>query len=377
MSQVHYWAPELHASAGGIQTFSRDLLAALETILPARQINVLLKNETQVGNLCNGHQRAVTAYGGWPSGLQSAGFAGACLRQAYMAKPRLILATHVNFGPIANLARRIAQVPYILVAHGIDVWRLRSAATRHALRHADLVLAVSRHTQQAVLDHGGIAASRVKLLPNTFAATRFSVGAKSPRVLKKHRLDAATPIILTVCRLAAEERYKGYDQILKALPLIGQAIPRVHYMLVGSGPDRPRIEKLIGALGVTDRVTLTGHVADDELADYYNSCDLFAMPSKAEGFGIVYLEALACGKPVLAGARDGARDALNDGELGLLVDADNIEKIAGEIIAVLRRQHSHPHIFAPEYLHRRVTELFGVDRFRQTVSDHLAPFLAN
>lgn len=362
MSRVHFWAPELHASAGGIQTFSRDLLAALEATVTPRRIRVLLKNELNDA---------------WPPALKSVGFAGACVRHALVERPRLIVATHVNFGPIANLARRVAQVPYLLVAHGIDVWQLRSATTRHALRRADLILAVSRHTQRAVLEQTGGDNDKVKLLPNTFSAARFNPREKSNRVLAKHRLSADTPIILTVCRLAAEERYKGYDQILKALPSISRALPRVHYLLVGAGPDRPRIEKLIAELGVADRVTLAGYIADEELAGYYNSCDIFAMPSKAEGFGIVYLEALACGKPVLAGDRDGARDALNDGELGLLVDADNVERIAGEIIRVLRREHDHPRIFEANYLNRRVTELFGVARFQQTVREHLAAFLLN
>src|SRR5262245_51299351 len=99
------------------------------------------------------------------------------------------------------------------------------------------------------------------------------------------------------------------------------------------------------------------------------------MPSQGEGFGIVYLEALACGKPVLAGNKDGSRDALADGELGLLVDPDDTAKIAAEIIRVLRREHSHPKIFYPEILRQRVIELFGFNAFRRTVADRLSPFL--
>ena len=100
------------------------------------------------------------------------------------------------------------------------------------------------------------------------------------------------------------------------------------------------------------------------------------MPSKAEGFGIVYLEALACGKPVLAGNRDGARDALADGELGLLVNADDLHEIASEIVRVLRREHSHRNVFHRELLRRRVTELFGFERFERNVKEQLSPFLA-
>jgi glycosyltransferase involved in cell wall biosynthesis len=146
-------------------------------------------------------------------------------------------------------------------------------------------------------------------------------------------------------------------------------------MLVGKGSDRPRIEKLIAEVGVSEAVILAGFVPDDELAEHYNLCDIFAMPSLGEGFGIVYLEALACGKPVLAGNKDGSRDAVADGELGLLVDPENTAEIAAEIIRVLRRKHSHPILFNPEALRQRVIELFGFEAFTNTVTDLLRPFL--
>ena len=99
------------------------------------------------------------------------------------------------------------------------------------------------------------------------------------------------------------------------------------------------------------------------------------MPSKAEGFGIVYLEALASGKPVLAGNKDGSRDTLVDGELGLLVDPDDIDEIASETIRVLRRQHPHPNLFRREVLRQRATELFGFETFKRTLAERLRPFL--
>jgi glycosyltransferase involved in cell wall biosynthesis len=146
-------------------------------------------------------------------------------------------------------------------------------------------------------------------------------------------------------------------------------------LLVGTGPDRCRTEKLVADLGVQDAVIFAGFVPDEELSEYYNVCDLFAMPSKGEGFGIVYLEALACGKPVLAGNKDGSRDALDDGELGLLVDPDNAAEIASETIRVLRRQHSHPNLFRPEFLRQRVVELFGFETFKRRLANQLRPFL--
>jgi glycosyltransferase involved in cell wall biosynthesis len=273
------------------------------------------------------------------------------------------------------MIRHLTRVPYVLVAHGIDVWQLSSPAVKRALYAADKVLAVSRYTRDRLSAETGIRPDHIELLPNAVSSQRFTIGPKPRRLLEQLRLKAESPVILTVCRLAAAERYKGYDQIIKALPKILSAVPNAHYVLVGSGPDRPRVEKLIRDSGLQSNITLTGYVLDAELADYYNLCDIFAMPSKAEGFGIVYLEALACGKPVLAGNRDGSRDALADGELGLLVDADDTNQIAGEIIRVLRREHPHPKIFQAEWLRRRVTELYGTERFQRTVAERIKPYL--
>jgi glycosyltransferase involved in cell wall biosynthesis len=375
MSQVHLWAPELFSTAGGIQAFSGNFLAALKALLRPPEIRLLLKNDSPADCAQRDELGAIAGYGDWPRGCKNLAFASACLRHALTDRPRVIVATHVNFGPIAKLIRQFTRIPYVLVAHGIDVWRPNSPAIKESLASADQVLAVSRYTRARLSATTGRAAERIELLPNTVSAERFTIGPKPRRLLDKLRLQADTPVILTVCRLAAVERYKGYDQIINALPKILTAVPNAHYVLVGSGPDRSRVEKLIGDANLQSHVTLAGYVPDDELADYYNLCDIFAMPSKAEGFGIVYLEALACGKPVLAGDRDGSRDALADGELGLLVDPDNSDAIAAEIIRVLRRDHSHSKIFKADALRRRVIELYGTEPFQRRVAEHVKPFL--
>ncbi len=372
MSRVHLWTPELFAVPGGIQSFSRTFLTALRRELPADEIRVLLKNDLPESLPPSGR---FAAYGHYPPRFRNARFAADCLMSAYRERPRLVIATHLNFGPLARMIKRSARIPNILLAYGIDAWHVRSPARKRALRDADLVLSISRYTRDWLIEKIGVDSRRVALLAPTFSAEQFSIRAKSPKLLQQYRLCPDTPVILTVCRLADEERYKGYDQIIKALPKILTAVPNAHYVLVGNGPDRPRVEKLIRESGVQSNITLTGYVADEELAGYYNLCDIFAMPSKAEGFGIVYLEALACGKPVLAGNRDGSRDALVDGELGLLVDADDTDEIAGEIIRVLRREHSHPKIFHAELLRQRVTELYGTESFQRTVADRVKPYL--
>jgi len=373
--KIHVWAPDLFSTTGGIQTFSRHFLAALGGEVPSEGIRVLLKNDLPEAVHCDDGFGHANVCGHWPPPLRTPRFASECLHCAWRERPRLIVSTHLNFGPVAQIVREFTGVPYVLVAHGIDAWRLSSRSRKRALQKADLVLAVSRHTRDCLVQKIGLSANRVQILPNTFSPERFAIGAKSPRLLQKDGLASKTPVILTVCRLAGAERYKGYDQMIRALPRILSEAPDARYLLVGTGPDRGRIERLVAGLGVRNAVVFAGFVPDEELSEYYNLCDLFAMPSKAEGFGIVYLEALACGKPVLAGNKDGSRDAVNDGELGLLVDPDDTAAIASEIIRVLFRRHPHPNLFRPQLLRQRVTELFGFETFKRKVAERLRPFL--
>ena len=123
-------------------------------------------------------------------------------------------------------------------------------------------------------------------------------------------------------------------------------------------------------------MTFVDTVQRDELCAHYNLCDLFAMPSRGEGFGIVFLEALACGKPALAGNRDGSVDPLRDGDLGLLVDPENLRDLRDAIIAALQKRHPHPNLFRPAYLREQVIAHFGIERFRATLETHLTEFFA-
>jgi glycosyltransferase involved in cell wall biosynthesis len=378
MNNIHIWIPDLFSFTGGIQAFSRYLINAvqagpLESSLS--RLRGVIKSDMPSDIPGGRAAEMFSGCGHWPARLRAPRFALECLGHVWRERPDLIVSTHLNFGPIARIAQSGFGTPYILVAHGIDSWQINDAARLKALRKANSVLAVSRYTRDRLINEAGVDADRVKILPNTCDTDRFTIGPKPSRLLQKYGLQPQTPVILTVCRLDEGEGYKGYDQIIKALPEIRRAAPDTRYIIVGKGTDRTRVERLIDETGVLDAVILAGYVPDDELAGYYNLCDIFAMPSTGEGFGIVYLEALASGKPVLAGNRDGSRDALADGDLGLLVDPENTGEIASQIASVLRREHTHPILFNPRLLRQRVIELFGFETFKHTVADLLAPFL--
>ena len=192
----------------------------------------------------------------------------------------------------------------------------------------------------------------------------------------RRRLDlAGARVLLTVGRLSAAARYKGVDTVLLALPEILRREPDVRYVVVGVGDDAPRLRGLAARLGVANAVVFVGAVPEGDLPDYYRACDLFVMPSRREGFGIVFIEALACGRPVVAGDADGAPDALRGGRLGRLVDPDDPEGLARTVVELLGGRWPRA-LTDPVRLRRECLAHFGFtafDRRVRTLVRALAP----
>ncbi|MBI3878484.1 MAG: glycosyltransferase family 4 protein [Verrucomicrobia bacterium] len=369
---VHLWIPDYQSGKGGIQVFTNYFIRALEQLLPDSAISIFSKNDTSLPPLsARISPTRFRSAGWWPAALRTSVFSAQIVRRALAERPDLVISTHVNFTPVARWLRRLAGLRYVTVAHGVDVWGVRSGSLPQALRGAERVLAVSHFTRDRLLEDMKLDPQRVAVLPNTFDPEQFQPSPKPRYLLKRHGLRPDQPVILTVTRLASAERYKGYDQILQSLPAIRAAVPNVRYVLAGRGPDRPRVEAMIRELGVGEAVTLAGYIPDHELCDYYNLCDVFAMPSKGEGFGIVFLEALACGKPVLAGNKDGSVDALLNGELGVLIDPDSRAAIEEALIAMLQRRHPLAILNDPARLRRQVIEAYAFPQFVKILGGHL------
>jgi glycosyltransferase involved in cell wall biosynthesis len=220
-----------------------------------------------------------------------------------------------------------------------------------------------------------ISPDAIQVLPNTFDLEKFEPGPKPHFLLKRYGLRSDQPVILTVARLASMEQYKGYDQVLRALPAVKHAFPDARYILGGRGSDRSRVSKLISELGFSDSVILAGYIPDYELRAFYNLCDVFVMPSKGEGFGIVFLEALACGKPVIAGKTDGSIDAVLNGRLGVLVNPESVDEISTALIQVLSKTHPLRILQQTEELRRGVIDAYGYNRFVERVGQMIKPFV--
>ena len=208
---------------------------------------------------------------------------------------------------------------------------------RAYLEFSDMVIAVSRFTRDILVKQMKVEPNKIILIENGVDLNRFREKPRSAELLERHGLEGKH-ILLSVGRLV--ER-KGYDKMLMALPQILERHRDVHYVVVGEGPFRAELERIAAREGVINHITFVGQVSDEELADYYSLGDIFVLPNRempdgdTEGFGLVYLEANACGKPVISGRAGGVLDAVQDGINGLTVDGNDPSSIAAAILRLL------------------------------------------
>lgn len=238
---------------------------------------------------------------------------------------------------VARLLRR----PLVVYAHGeeITTWRRsprRFRAMRFVYRRADRVVANSAFTRNELLGLG-VRAERVAIIHPGVDLARFHPGYEIADLRASIGLGRAERLLLSVGRLS---RRKGFDSVIRSLPGLVAVGIDAHLAVIGIGEDRDYLAGLARECGVADRVHLLGHVAPEDLPRWYCAADLFAMPNReidgdTEGFGMVFVEAAACGVPALAGTAGGTGDAVQDGMTGMRVDGSNPEAVAAALRALL------------------------------------------
>ena len=367
---LHLWVPEL-SGVGGIQHYSRILLRGLSELLPRTEIRVLSKNDSELEFDTPG-KISFNGTGAVPGRLRTPRFCSLLMEQTLLRRPDLAILTHLHFAPMAYALKRLLGLRYWVSAHGLEAWGPMSALMRRALAGADRILSVSRHTQRRLVETQQLDTRRVFVLPNAVKDEVFFPTMKPIHLLRRYGLGPDHKILFTLARVDSPDRYKGYDRIIDALKRIRRAIPKVHYILAGRGAENERIRRRVQKLGLENHVTQTGFLPDRDLRDHYNLCDLFVMPSEGEGFGIVYLEALACGRPVLAGNEDGSREPLLGGELGALVNPRDKAELGAAIVEILLGRHASAQFYDSDYLRRRTIAHFGYAAFKEQLERLLA-----
>lgn len=244
-------------------------------------------------------------------------------------------------GITAWLVARLTLHPVVIYAHGeeLTTWGRggKYKAMRFALRHADRVIANSEFTRDELLKMG-VDDNRIHLIYPGVDVGRFRPGLEYEDLRQSVGVMGGVKLILSVGRLS---RRKGFDQVIQALPALIHAGLDIQYVLIGIGEDWDYLLGLAREHSVSERVHLLGHVSTDDLPRWYNACDVFIMPNReingdTEGFGMVFIEAAACGKPAIAGQAGGTGAAVEDGVTGFRVDGNSVVNVAAVLSRLLQ-----------------------------------------
>ncbi len=323
-------SPELFLAEGGIARIMRLYLKALcEIAGPAGRVDSLVLNDlpgrderlARYINGCFGEQIGCAR--------RKSKFAAETIRLGRRAD--ILVCGHLHQLAIARFAKFFnPRLRYYLVAHGIEVWRPYSLVEKWAMLGAQRILCISEYTRRQILRfHPTLPPERAVLVPNTLDPY-FSAGGSQPAAPFHYY-----PRILTVSRLASTDTYKGVDTLIEAMPLVRREFPLAHLQVVGGGDDLPRLQALVVKLGIAGAVHFTDIIADDALRTEYAACDLFALPSRKEGFGLVFLEAMTYGKPCLGARAGGVPEVINEA-VGQLAEYGNIPDLAAAVSDLVR-----------------------------------------
>jgi len=321
--------PEL-LGVGGVQESGRQSVRALDALAREHhwQVQILSLNDAPGVHCLASLDRQICFRG---FGRRKISFVLRMIRASMSfdgGSAHFVLAAHPNLALPAWLMKIFSRsIRIIVMAHGVEVWTRLPLLRRKALSHADLILGPSTDTVQKLTAVQGIAPSKIRKLPWPLSPY-FLAMAERPEQLGLPPNFPQGRTILTVGRWASAERYKGIDNLIRVTARLRARFTTLHLVVIGQGDDLPRLRQLAIDEGVADSVDFLGHLSREELAACYANADVFAMPSSGEGFGIVFLEAMAFAKPIVGTACGGTTDLVEHGANGLLVPPDDVGKLA-------------------------------------------------
>lgn len=285
-------------------------------------------------------------------------------------KSNVVILSHINLLTVGYLIKILSpKTKLVLFAHGIEIWKPLSYFKKKMLSKCDRVLSVSNYTDSKIKHLGYINERQSVVLNNCLDPylKKKTCDDKPAELLSRYRLKKENFVLLTLARLSSDEKYKGYDKVLECLPDLINEYPDLRYLIIGKydQEEKKRIDAIINSLNLNHAVIFTGYISDEELSSHYNLADLYIMPSLGEGFGIVFIEAMYYGLPVIAGNKDGSVDALLNGKLGLLVNPDKEAEIAKAIKNVIDNK------LAYQPNHDLLMENFSYNVYKEKIDEAL------
>ena len=288
------------------------------------------------------------------------------LTLAQRSAPALpVVFNHVGIARAQSRVPALVRRKYAVLLHGIEVWDAGlDAARMSALRAATVRLSNSRYTAKRVAEvHPAIGA----INPCPLALFPESDAVQPGDATEAARLIGSdfAPTVVIVGRMSSTERYKGHDELIECWPAVQTRIPNARLFCVGRGNDVERLRSKAASAGVGDFVIFTGFVADGVMRQLITRCQVFAMPSRGEGFGLAYLEAMRCGLPCIGSDADAASEVIADGETGRIVAASEVGSLASAILDLLENPDMARRMGERGRIRERDT--FAFSKFRESV----------
>ena len=352
---------EVFSREGGIQSYVKDLFQAYNTLSkPLHGEVFLLRDEKSCINPFESERLQFRYFKAKSSQIGRAKMTLALLKRLIHERPDHVFCGHAYLAPLVGTLCQPLGIPYTVITHGNEVWQPLPKLTKTSLQKASQIWTVSRYTREIASTTNSLNTSKIKIFPCAVNGNRFTPGAKPTDLLERYGLGGAK-VLMSVTRLWSGDIYKGVDVTIRALSQIAEVFPEVKYLVIGRGDDQARLMQLAKDLGVEDKVVFAGFVPTEELVRHYHLADAYIMPSQ-EGFGIVYLEAMACGVPVLSGDADGSADPLQDGKLGWRVPHRDPNAVAAACIEILKGEDQR---CDGEWLRKEVLSEFGIEAFQK------------
>jgi phosphatidylinositol alpha-1,6-mannosyltransferase len=339
-------APILGERGGGVGQVSQLLWAVMRDEWGSQAKLVTL--------LRNGHAQPDAA-DKWRFGLELAG-------RHVLDRPDWILFSHIGLARVERFVPRRWSTPYAVFLHGIECWDPLPESDREILRRASLRVANSAYTAQRTSDANpdiGEVLVCPLALPHSLVVSPDPAGRAFP----------SRPTVLVVGRLSAGERYKGHEQLIRAWAAVVSRVPDAQLVIVGDGDDAPRLRALAAEAPVAASIEFKGFLSRAELDRAYGAATVFALPSRGEGFGLVYLEAMAHGLPCVGSIHDAAPEVIVRGETGVLVDPDDGDSMSRAICGLLENPLRAAEMGAAG--RTRVLTTFSYEHFRGRIATML------
>ncbi|MFA6599601.1 MAG: glycosyltransferase family 4 protein [Candidatus Omnitrophota bacterium] len=324
---------------GGIAKYNRDLLNALCAYPACKEVVAIPRLMTgEPGRLPSKLTYLTTGIGNKLKYIKTVLFA-----ISKKGPFDLIISGHIHLVPLAIVLKWLLCRPVILIIYGVDAWQ---PTKRHIVdflvAQTNIFITISEFSKQKFLQWTHLKQAEWYLVPPCIEQSLYGEGPKNLLLVNQYDLNGKS-LLFTLARLSSLDRYKGIDEVIEVMPALLKEVPSLVYLIGGDGSDRGRLEDKVKKLGLTKNVFFAGYIPETQKPDYYRLADAFVMPGWGEGFGITYLEALACGIPVVGSRLDASYEAISHCDIGIAVDPTDPEDLKKGIRTALKcRQRSVP-----------------------------------